>query len=195
TGKQFIPMIWNDAPPLAEWQANVEKAIAAGATHLLAFNEPDLAEQANMDVDRAVTAWRKYMQPYAGRVKLVSPAVTNGGPPTGKDWLDRFLAACTGCTIDVIAFHIYDQAWNVGYFQGYINDTVTHYAPRKCWMTEWAGWGATPADTTTFLNTMIPWLEDLPGLERYAYFGAFKGILLDDNGNLNQGGQTYNSLN
>lgn len=43
------------------------------------------------------------MQPFAGRAKLVSPAITNGAAPMGTAWLDSFLSACSGCTIDVIA--------------------------------------------------------------------------------------------
>jgi hypothetical protein len=71
-----------------------------------------------MSPQQAATAWKQYMQPFAGRVKLVSPAITNGAPPNmGTGWMDQFLKACTGCTIDVIAFHIYDSATNVAYFQ------------------------------------------------------------------------------
>jgi hypothetical protein len=37
--------------------------------------------------------------------KLISPVVTNGGAPWGIAWMDAFLAACTGCTIDAIGIH------------------------------------------------------------------------------------------
>lgn len=47
------------------------------------------------------------MEPYAGKVKLVGPAVTNGG---GVEWLQDFLGNCTACTIDAIAMHWYDSA-------------------------------------------------------------------------------------
>jgi hypothetical protein len=62
------------------------------------------------------------MQPFAGKAKLVSPAVTNGAAPLGLDWLDRFFAACKGCTVDVIAIHIYDSPTNTAYFKKYISD-------------------------------------------------------------------------
>lgn len=42
-----------------------------------------------MGVDQAVDLWREHMQPFAGNAKLVSPAVTNGGPPMGITWLVR----------------------------------------------------------------------------------------------------------
>lgn len=66
------------------------------------------------------------MQQFAGKAKLVSPAVTNGAPPLGLGWLDSFLALCSDCTIDVIAIHIYDQPSNLAYFQKYISDVGEH---------------------------------------------------------------------
>jgi hypothetical protein len=74
------------------------------------YNEPDNAGQANMDVQTAVAGWKQYMLPFASKAKLVSPAVTNGGPPSGQVWLDQFLGNCTGCQISAVALHIYDSA-------------------------------------------------------------------------------------
>jgi hypothetical protein len=120
------------------WAAHVKKAIANGATHLLGLNEPDNAGQAHLTPQAAATAWKKYMQPvrrhlkpsrrsrltsaaqYAGKLKLVSPAVTDGPAPGGLAWLDAFFAACAGCTVDAVAIHIYNQAANIAYFQSYI---------------------------------------------------------------------------
>lgn len=49
-----------------------------GATALLGYNEPDLPGQADMDPVIAANLWKIYMQPFAGKAKLISPAVTNG---------------------------------------------------------------------------------------------------------------------
>jgi hypothetical protein len=76
---------------------------------LARFNEPDNAGQAHMTPQAAAAAWKKYMQPFAGKAKLVSPAITNAGPPNGEAWMDSFLKECKGCTIDAIAIHIYDS--------------------------------------------------------------------------------------
>jgi hypothetical protein len=70
--------------------------------------------------EQAAQAWKTHIQPFAGRAKLVSPAVTNGPAPMGLDWMDRFLRACTDCQIDAIAIHIYDSARNIDYFKNYI---------------------------------------------------------------------------
>jgi hypothetical protein len=124
-----------DANHISGWDDAMNAAISAGATHLLGygfwfksscggtqcafrFNEPDNGGQAAMTPQQAADAWKQHIQPYAGRVKLVSPAITNGAPPSmGTGWMDQFLAACTGCTIDAIAIHIYDSSTNIPYFQ------------------------------------------------------------------------------
>ena len=44
------------------------------------FNEPDLEGQAWMTVDECLKGWKDHLQPFAKKgLKLVSPAVTNGG--------------------------------------------------------------------------------------------------------------------
>jgi hypothetical protein len=94
-------------------------------TNRCSFNEPDLGAQANLSPAAAASAWKTYIQPYAGRVKLVSPAVTNGAAPMGLTWLDNFFSACSGCTIDAVAIHIYDSATNIDYFKNYITGGVS----------------------------------------------------------------------
>lgn len=105
------------------------------STVLHRFNEPDLSSQSNLTPEQAAEAWMQYMEPFAGQAKLCSPAITNGGAPMGTAWLDDFLSACSGCTIDCIAIHIYDSATNIGYFQNYISDAGTKYG-KPTWVTE-----------------------------------------------------------
>ena len=99
------------------------------------FNEPDLSSQSNLTPQQAASAWKQWIQPFAGRAKLCSPAITNGGAPMGTAWLDNFLSACTGCTIDCIAIHIYDSATNNAYFKNYISGIGTKYG-KPVWVTE-----------------------------------------------------------
>jgi hypothetical protein len=82
----------------------------------------------------------------------------------GTGWLDSFLAACTGCTIDAIAIHVYDSATNIPYFQTYIPDVAKKYG-KPVWVTEFAGSG-TPQQQIDFMNTMIPFLDKTPEVER-----------------------------
>ena len=155
---EYVPMLWGaDSGHTSSWSANAQQAIKNGATHLLgyaagvsahkhitltsnlvsrfSFNEPDLAQQSNLTPEAAAAAWKKYMQPFAGKAKLCSPAITNGAPPMGTGWLDTFLKECTGCQIDCIAIHIYDQATNTAYYQQYIKGIGTKYK-KPVWVTE-----------------------------------------------------------
>lgn len=99
------------------------------------FNEPDLSSQANLSPADAASAWKTYIQPFAGKAKLCSPAITNGAAPMGTAWLDSFLSACSGCTIDCIAIHIYDSATNIAYYQSYISGIGSKYG-KPVWVTE-----------------------------------------------------------
>lgn len=115
-------MLWsNSVANTQNWHSNALAAIEAGADTLLGFNEPDHQNQANMPVSTAVSAWKQYMEPFAGKVKLAAPAVTNGGSPMGLTYLTSFISSCTGCTIDICPIHWYDSATNIAYFKGYVS--------------------------------------------------------------------------
>jgi hypothetical protein len=68
---------------MQNWESNAEKAIMSGITHLLAFNEPNINSQANLTVTAAMTGYLNYLQPFAGKVKLGSLAITNRGGHMG----------------------------------------------------------------------------------------------------------------
>jgi hypothetical protein len=47
--------------------------------------------------------WKQYLEPLSAKgVKLISPAITNSGPPNGITWMDEFMENCSGCTFDAI---------------------------------------------------------------------------------------------
>jgi hypothetical protein len=175
-------MLWNnDAGRIASWNANANAAIASGTSHLFSFNEPDLSSQANMAVSVAAQAYMDYMQPFAGKVKLGAPAVTNGGGSTGLTYLSNFFAACQGCTIDFIVVHWYDSATNFAYFKGHVEQAYQTGGNRPVWITEFAASG-TPDEQNAFLEVVIPWLDAQPYVERYAYFMCEDGVLVSGNG-------------
>ena len=163
-------MLWGaDSAHTSVWSADANYAISQGADTLLAFNEPDLSSQSNLDVSEAVSAYKAYMQPFAGRAKLGAPAVTNGGAPMGLTYLENFINNCTGCTIDVVPIHWYDSATNIGYFQSYIPSAYAAGGNRPLWITEFGASG-TDAEIESFFNMVLPWLDSLSYVERYAYF-------------------------
>lgn len=173
---EYVPMLWGTQAVHSDgWTEAANSAIASGSTHLLAFNEPDLPAQANLDVGSAAAGYKTFIQPFAGKAKLGSPAVTNGPAPMGLAYLKSFLAACDGCTIDFVPLHWYDAASNVDGFKSHITDMAEAAGGRKLWITEFGATGSTE-EQEEFLRQVIPWLDSNDSVERYAYFYA-DGVL------------------
>lgn len=197
SGVEFVPMLWGEKK-FGDWAASATSALAAGAKHLLSFNEPDLAEQANMNTATAAAAHIKYMNPYAGQAKIGSPSVTNGGPSGGTDgmglgWLRKFFDRCNGnCKVDFVAFHWYDSADNVAYFKNYVSDVIKlaqEKGVQKVWLTEFAAAGS-DEQVAKFLAEVQPWMDSNDAIERYAYFMCSDGRLVNGN-SLSAVGKAY----
>ncbi|KAI9745337.1 MAG: hypothetical protein M1818_001617 [Claussenomyces sp. TS43310] len=196
---EFVPMLWGTQDDhTAQWFANANASIAAGSTHLLAFNEPDLASQSNLLPQDAVDAYMKYMQPYAGIVKLGGPAIS----AAGVDWLTQFTNLCSECTIDFQPVHWYDSATNYPYFTSYLQQVYDILpSDRHIWLTEFEGSGSQD-EQITFLETVMPWMDSQDFIDRYSWYGVFDQNLVsaDSNGNeqenpLGQVFDTYYSYN
>ncbi len=191
---QFVPQFWGPIPVHTDhWKTNADKALAAGSTHFLGFNEPDIAEQANLLPPAAVTAWKTYLEPYAGKVKLGSPSVCNGPEPTkGLQWLSTFLDGCSSCTIDFIAIHWYGLANDEGVkdFKDHVAKAHVIAKGRSVWITEFQPSGSVEQQAD-FMAKILPWLDDKSqsGVERYAYFQV-DNILASD-GKLTKLGSVY----
>ncbi|KAG4417638.1 hypothetical protein IFR04_009208 [Cadophora malorum] len=108
-----------------------------------------------MSAKDAADAYRRFMNPFAGKAYLEAPAVTNA--PPGMKWLKEFLSLCTGCHIDFVPIHWYDSATNIEYFKNYLTD-AHDIAGHDLWTTEFNGSG-TSSETKSFLRTVIPWLD------------------------------------
>ncbi|GAA5968056.1 hypothetical protein JCM8115_000017 [Rhodotorula mucilaginosa] len=199
-GVMYVPQLWGAKTDA--WDKEATAAIEAGATHVLGFNEPDLAEQANLTPSQAAALWKAQIQKFSKSAKLVSPGVTNGvkttdGKNMGVPWLLDFVAACDGCTIDAYALHWYDAAGNTDYFTSYLTDA--HAKLKKpIWLTEFMGRG-TLEEQKKFLQFAVPWLEKQDFIERYAVFGAFDdgnewANFFAKDGSLTDLGKTYASL-
>ncbi|GAA6031120.1 hypothetical protein JCM8097_004013 [Rhodosporidiobolus ruineniae] len=196
-GVMFVPMLWGEKL-LDGWEDDAKAAIKAGATHVLGFNEPDLAEQANLSPSAAASLWSSAIEPLATSAKLVSPAVSNGvenadGTPMGVPWMKQFLGNCSGCSISAVALHWYDSATNTAYFTKYLEDAHTELN-MPIWLTEFMGTGST-AEQQTFVDFAVDYLEKQDWIERYAAFGAFSdnsiANFFDSDGSLTDLGKTY----
>ncbi|KAH9850922.1 glycosyl hydrolase catalytic core-domain-containing protein [Lenzites betulinus] len=85
-----------------------ESAVTEGfGTIILGFNEPNEPAQSNLDPVTAAALWKVHIEPKKTLgYKLASPAVTND--PSGLTWMQQFIEACGGCTIDYMALHWFD---------------------------------------------------------------------------------------
>lgn len=180
-GIEYVPMLWglrDDAKhsDIKNWVDHASKAIAAGSTHLLAFNEPDHHEQANIDPATCAAGYKKHMQPFAGKAKLGAPGVTNGGGAMGLNYLKSFMDLCDDCTIDFVPIHWYAGAGNFDYFKKHIEDANAVAGGRPLWITEFQADGS-DSEQAEFLNKALPWLEAQDYVERYSYFMVDKVLL------------------
>ncbi|GIF62883.1 hypothetical protein Ais01nite_09180 [Asanoa ishikariensis] len=175
SGVEFVPMIWGTANAT---DSTLAQAKREGDT-LLGFNEPDMAEQANMTPAKALELWPKLQ---ATGMRLGSPSVAFGAADSGK-WLDQFMkgAKDKGYRVDFITLHWYGgdfSAAAVGQLRGYIQQVYAKYK-LPIWLTEFAlirfdGSGAhypTDAQQVAFINGATDMLEGLSYVERYSWFG------------------------
>ncbi len=194
-------MLWNADPALtAIWSTNVSNAQSKyGADAALAFNEPDscCSECGNscISVQNAVSAYKQWMQPLSGTVRLGSPAVTNGvGPSIGIDWMKQFIASCSDCTVDFIPIHWYGSVLDPGSFKTHV-ESFHRQSGKPIWITEFATTSGTEEQVIDFLKVVLPWLIQQEYVERYAYFmarAAGSPFLLTTGGGLTRIGELYN---
>ena len=175
-GVDFVPMIWGAGAVNANDLANAKKS---GNT-LLAFNEPDMAGQANMTVDQALSLWP---QLEATGMRLGAPAVAWGADQDGQ-WLDKFMTGAKdkGYRVDFIPLHWYGADFTsknaTNQLKSYIEAVHAKYN-KPIWLTEYslmnfgvsgAGRFPTPAQQAEFVTESTKMLESLSYVEHYAWF-------------------------
>lgn len=200
-------MIWDENHVTSQNLRNVKKQ----GTILLGFNEPDHRKQACMTVDEALNLWP---QLEATGMRLGSPATASGADkPAG--WFGQFMqqSHARGYRVDFVCAHHYAQNYSNPVKQGIVlRDFLTRIFQlyrKPIWLTEFAlsNWRnpATPDQQKAYMAAVLPMLEDLPFLERYAWFalpqnpdgdeGSLVGASLSDcKGNLNSLGEYYKNL-
>ena len=80
----FVPMIWGyheDNP----WHDDESNPVAEKYHTILGFNEPNHADQSDIDPETAAAAWIEIQEMYLDRI-LVSPAPFGGSTV----WFDKF---------------------------------------------------------------------------------------------------------
>ncbi|MGJ8695770.1 MAG: glycosyl hydrolase [Verrucomicrobiaceae bacterium] len=163
---EFVPMIRGRSQDKDfRWE---EVRVRGNQTHFLGFNEPEAANQGDLTVDEAIALWPKAQQ--LG-LRLGSPARTDGN--NGNNWLQEFMtkADAKGYRVDYTCVHNYNRM-SASALKSFLDAEFARYG-RPIWLTEFQrakGDNPTSADHLAYLQEVLPMLEDLDYLERYAYY-------------------------
>lgn len=194
-------MCWGQANS-GNFMNTVMQQISGGAniTAVLSFNEPDGCANGGscMQPSAAAQIWKSQLEPLrAKNIKVGMPAITSS--QTGLTWLQQFMMYCDGgCTPDFLTIHYYGGMQQMASWIGQMNATYPNVS--STWVTEFALANEDLADTQSDYNATIAYLEQLPGLDRYSYFGAFRSsvsnvgpnvAMLNSQGNLTAIGSSY----
>jgi len=200
-GVDFVPMIWGywgDNAAIAKAGA---EAKAAGIDSLLGFNEPDQKSQSNMKLEKALKAWPQLMKT---GLRLGSPGCVH----PDNDWMKGFMKGAKeqSLRVDFVCVHSYGGA-NPDALIKRLHRIHAMYR-KPIWITEFAvgDWDAkSPADNRhrpgavlKFMESVLPQLEELDFIERYAWFPAGQknnalgtSALYDSTGKLTRLGEFY----
>ena len=178
-GFEFVPMTWNGSfneSLLRSWLDD-----HPDVKYLLAFNEPNFKEQANMTPGQVAAQWPRLesiAEDY--NLEIVGPAVNYCGNCVTEngvtyydpfEYLDDFFEVCPDCRVDYIAVHCYMNTpsalkWYIGEFKKY---------GKPIWLTEFAGWESNGniqnlQDQVEYMVEVLDYLENDPDVFRYAWF-------------------------
>lgn len=182
-------------PDLAQnWQTR-------GSNHLLGYNEPDSADQANLAVGDAIWSWPDLL---GTGLRVGSPAPTDGGLSWLYSFVDQADAASLRC--DFVAVHYYrsyasasDPVGATTQFYNFLKG-VHDRTKRPLWVTEWnngASWTTGPDPTAAqqqaTIEKMIEMLDNTPFVERYSLYNWVEDVrrVKWDDGSLTAAGVTY----
>ena len=178
----YCPMCWN-----GNYNADAIRAFVAAhpnTKYLLAFNEPNLTDQANMTPAQAAAIWSSVVALAKElNLKLVSPAMNYGTLAGYSDpikWLDEFFAQPNVDINDIYAISIHCYMSSASAVQGYVEKFEKYNKP--IWMTEFCAWDPVPGSVTTQMDYMcavLNYLEANPKVERYAWFIPRSGNKVD----------------
>jgi hypothetical protein len=172
-GVEFVPMFWGAEDVTEE---NLSAINGGPASHVLGFNEPDMEGQSNMTPEKCLELWPRLM---TLKQKLGSPA------PANWKWLEQFMPEANrrGLRVDFVCLHRYPDISNpraAEEIERMIEGAYQEYG-LPIWLTETGAadvspWHQpqvskpTPEMARSFVKELLPMLEGLPMVERYAWF-------------------------
>lgn len=171
-GMDYCPMAWN-----ASWDEDALRRFKASypeCRYILAYNEPNLKDQANMTPATAAKDWPRLVRIAKElEMKIIAPAMNYGtlsGYSEPWKWLDEFFAQ-PGVSIDDvdgIAVHCYmshpsAMKWFIDEFKRY---------GKPVWLTEFCSWegNISEKDQIRYMIEALHILEADEDVFRYAWF-------------------------
>ena len=70
SGVEFVPMLWG-SKMFTGWWAAIQTILNSGSTHIMGFNEPDMASQASMSSSDAAGYYKEYITKFKKRATLL----------------------------------------------------------------------------------------------------------------------------
>ena len=173
-GVEFCPMCWS-----GNYNADRIRAYVAAhpnTKYLLAFNEPNLKDQARMTPAEAAAIWKPVVNLAKElNLKLVSPAMNYGTLADYSDpikWLDEFFAQPDVSIDDIDAISIHCYMANPQALRNYVAMFYKYNKP--IWLTEFCAWEEyaihSEEDQMTYMCNVLNYLEQDDKVERYAWF-------------------------
>ncbi|MCR5837398.1 MAG: glycoside hydrolase family protein [Lachnospiraceae bacterium] len=211
-GIEYVPQIWgvSSIQYLQTLKEGKEKGLYR---NLLTFNEPDLPDQSNMTVDRAIKLWPRLEET---GLRLGSPA----GAAVEDAWVEQFMAKAkeNGYRVDFLTVHVY-QDFTDPTSVGRLKDALTRLHNKyqiPLWITEignvdvstqWAGYKlSNPMShelATKYIKEACEMMESLDFVERYAWFvdyssniegTAYTRLFNIEEGSLTEEGLAYKNI-
>lgn len=170
-GVEFFPMAWNGN--YSKDNIRNYKAAHPSCEYILAYNEPNLTDQANMTPSRAAEIWPdlKALADELG-LKIIAPAMNYGTLAGYSDpikWLDEFFSLVPISDVHGIAIHCY--MGGASSLKSYVQRFYKYNLP--IWMTEFCAWEKNISSMDAqmvFMCNALHYLESDPHVARYAWF-------------------------
>jgi len=173
---EFVPMRHNST-----WDSYSKITAKQNTTQVLAFNEPERADQANMTVDQCIAQWPELLK---SGLRLGSPAVAGNDEAKCMKYLDSFFKKCDSLNyrVDFIAIHSYYGGLTAKQMYDIHKRISVRFGNRPIWLTEWnngANWTTETWPTTldaqftkqkTDMTNFFNMLDTASFVERHAVF-------------------------
>ena len=175
-GVEWVPQIWGKYALKNISDMNV--TFIRGARFIFSFNEPDHSGSSYLPPLEASERWPNMVHlARAYNLTLVAPCVSNYA--SGQWWLQQWHLGCrnlTGanCSFDHTCIHTYFEPSEVGALFSSLERLHADY-PAPIWLNEFACppyKNCSAADNLAFAKLVVPKLEELPYIFRFAWFEA-----------------------